>query len=257
MQYLFMQPTQVRDAIRRKIPVVLPLGVIEYHAEHLPLGVDFFVLEKVLKMVEEEAENDLVLLPPFYYGTATTAVAAPKNNGTISVSQEKLIPVAEDIFRGLLEVGFRNIHCFIAHQTEEFAQGMPTDLAFRFAARKVIFEFLEENHGKGWWGNEDNANYYSGAENPFNYIRVHPIRTRESTKRKFKGDHAGILETSEMLAIHPETVSLDKIDDQLWYVRTAHNATREFGEDALCETAIDVKLILFGDQHDSHKRTES
>lgn len=248
MKYLFMQPTQVRDAIRRNIPVVLPLGVIEYHAEHLPLGVDFFVAEKVLNMVEEEVPNDMILLPPFYYGTATSAVAAPENNGTVSVSQEKIIPVAEDIFRGLLEVGFRNIHCFIAHQTEEFAQGMPTDLAFKFAGRKVIFEFLEKTLGKGWWGNEDNARYYTDGANPFNYIRVHPVRTRESTKMKFKGDHAGILETSEMLAIHPETVSLDKIDDRLWFTRTAHNATREFGEDALHETAMDVKLVLFGDR---------
>lgn len=243
-----MQPTQVRDAIKRNIPAVLPLGAIEYHAEHLPLGVDFFVAEKVLDMVENENPDRMILLPPFFYGTATNAVATPENNGTVSVSPEKLIPIAEEIFRGLLEVGFRNIHCFIAHQTEEFVQGMPTDLAFRFAGRKVIFEFLEKKLGKGWWGNEENANYYTGGENPFNYIRVHPVRTRECTKKRFKGDHAGILETSEMLAIHPETVDLDEIDDRLWFTRTAHGATREFGEAALRETAVDVKTVLFGEE---------
>ena len=248
MKYLHMQPEQIRRAIACNAAVVLPLGVIEYHAEHLPLGVDFFVAEKVLDIVESENPDRVVLLPPFYYGTATCAVAAPENNGTISVSAEKLIPVAEDIFRGLLEVGFRNIHCFIAHQTEEFAQGMPTDLAFRFAGRKVIFEFLEKESGKGWWGNEENAKYYTGGNNPFDYIRVYPVRTRECTKKRFKGDHAGILETSEMLAMHPETVSMDKIDDRLWYTRTAHGATCEFGEEALRETAIDVRNILFGKQ---------
>ncbi len=242
-----MRPDQIREAIRQKLPVVLPLGVIEYHAEHLPVGVDFFVAEKVLNMAESEFPDRMILLPPFYYGTATCAVAAPENNGTVSVSPEKLIPVAEEIFRGLLEVGFRNIHCFIAHQTEGFIQGMPTDLAFRFAGRKVIFEFLEDKHGKGWWGDEANARYYSGGENPFDYIRVHPVRSRECTQKRFKGDHAGILETSEMLAIHPETVRLDKLDNRLWFTRTAHNATSEFGEEALRETALDVKKILFGE----------
>ena len=242
-----MRPEQIRDAIARNIPAVIPLGVIEYHAEHLPVGVDYFVAEKALGMVESDMPERMLLLPPFYYGTATFAVAAPENNGTISVSPEKLIPVAEDIFRGLLEVGFRNIHCFIAHQTEEFIQGMPTDLAFRFAGRKVIFEFLENKHGKGWWGTEGNEKYYSGGENPFNYIRIHPVRSRERTKKRFKGDHAGILETSEMLAIHPETVDMNKIDEKLWFTRTARNATLDFGEQALRETATDIKTVLFGE----------
>ena len=150
MKYLYMNPTQIRDAIKRRIPVVMPIGVIEYHAEHLPVGVDFFGAEKVIDTVEKERPNDVVVLPPFYYGTATLAVAAPENNGTVSVSPEKIIPVAEDIFRGLLTVGFRNIHCFIAHQTEEFRQGMPTDLAFRLAARHTIFDWVEKETGEGW-----------------------------------------------------------------------------------------------------------
>lgn len=247
MKYLHMRPEQIRKAISDRIPVVLPLGVIEYHAEHLPIGVDYFVAEQVLDIVEKENSERMVLLPPFYYGTATKAVAAPENNGTISVSPEKIIPVAEDIFRGLLEVGFRNIHCFVAHQTEEFYQGMPTDLAFRFAARKVIFEFLEDKHGKGWWGKEENAAYYTGGENPFAYIQVHPVRTRETTKKQFKGDHAGILETSETLACYPEDVDMNKLDGSLWFTRTAVNATAEFGRAALNTTAEDVKIILFGE----------
>lgn len=248
MKYLFMKPDQVREAIKNNIPVVLPLGVIEYHAEHLPLGVDFFVAEKVISMVEEQYPDRMVVLPPFYYGTATYAVAAPEGNGTINVSPEKLIPVAEDIFRGLLEVGFRNVHCFIAHQTEGFinGQGMPTDLAFRFAARKVIFEFLDQKLGRGWWGNESNAAYYTDGANPFNYIQIHPVRSRTSTQKAFKGDHTGVLETSEMMVIHPETVDLSKIDDKLWFARTAHEATHEFGEAALKATSEDVRQILFG-----------
>ena len=144
-----MLPYQIRKAIERNDPAALPLGVVEYHAEHLPLGVDCFTCINALERIEKR-RPELVVLPPFYYGSASLAVAAPEGNGTVHVDSLRLIPVAEDIFRGLLRVGFRNIHAFIAHQTEEFEQGMPTDLAFRTAAKRVIFEWLEKESGEGW-----------------------------------------------------------------------------------------------------------
>ncbi len=247
MKYLHMRAGQIREAIEKRYPLVLPLGVIEYHGEHLPIGTDCFVAEQAIGIVEERHQNEMVVMPTFYYGTATKAVAVPENNGTVSVSPEKLIPIAEEIFRELLTVGFRNIHCFIAHQTEEFEQGMPTDLAFRFAGRKVIFEFLEKVSGQGWWGKEEQAQYYTGGENPFNYIRVHPVRTRESTKKRFKGDHAGILETSEMMAAYPQDVDMSKLDGKLWFTRTSVDATAEFGNAALHAAADDIEILLFGD----------
>jgi creatinine amidohydrolase len=252
MYYLNMLPYQVRDAIKRNLPAVLPLGVIEYHAEHLPLGVDTHVAVGLIEELETNHPKDMVVLPPFYYNTATYAVAGPEANGSINVDSKHLVPVAEDIFRALLRVGFRNIHAFIAHQTEEFHQGMPTDLAYRLAARNVIFEFLDKKHGEGWWGKEKNAKYYTGGNNPFSYIQVHPVRSREATKKRFKGDHTGVLETSEMLVLHPEQVEMDRIDKSLWYARTASEASKEFGEAALKSTKEDIAAVLFpGESHEN------
>ncbi|MGI6337142.1 MAG: creatininase family protein [Clostridiales bacterium] len=246
MQYLYMRPDQIRTAIDAGTPVVLPLGVVEYHAEHLPLGVDMFVAQEVIRRVEAR-HPELIVLPPFPYGAASLAVAKPERNGTIQVSADKLVPVAQDIFRGLLRVGFRNIHAFIAHQTEEFAQGMPTDLAFRFAARQVIFEWLEQHAGEGWWGTEKYSSYYSGTNNPFAWIAVHPVRTDEAVRALFPGDHAGKLETSEAMVICPDAVDPSRIDDSLWYARTAHEADAAYGEAALEAAARDVEKQLFGD----------
>ena len=244
MQYLNMLPYQIRKAVEHNDPVALPLGVVEYHAEHLPLGVDCFTCINALGRVEKR-RGELVVMPPFYYGSASYAVAKPERNGTLHVDSRNLIPVAEDIFRGLLRVGFRNIHAFIAHQTEEFAQGMPTDLAFRFAARRVIFQWLEKESGEGWWGTEQYSSYYSGANNPFAWIQVHPLRTSPETKALFKGDHAGKLETSETMAIHPELVEKDRIDGSLWYARPGAEATAEYGEAALESASRDLEKILF------------
>ncbi len=245
MQYLKMLPYQIRAAIDANVPVVLPMGVIEYHAEHLPVGVDCFTCIEFLERVERH-HPEMVLLPPFYYGAASLAVAAPERNGTVHVDALKLVPVAEEIFRGLLRVGFRNIHGFIAHQTEEFHQGMPTDLAFRLAARHVVFEWLEKESGEGWWGTEKFSNYYSENNNPFNWIQIHTCREHRADPEAFPGDHAGKLETSEAMAIYPELVELDRIDGTIWFARDGKDASAEYGDEALEAAANDVETTLFG-----------
>lgn len=249
MQYLKMLPYQVREAIEKNVPVVFPLGVVEYHAEHLPLGVDCFTCIDIIERVEKR-HPEIVVLPPFYYGAASLAVASPEKNGTVHVDALKLVPVAEEIFKGLLRVGFRNIHCFIAHQTEEFNQGMPTDLAFRLAARHTIFDWVEKESGEGWWGTEEFSDYYSNENNPFNWIRVHTTREHnvEEHNKLYPGDHAGKLETSETMQIYPELVELDRIDDTIWFACAGKEANAEYGNAALEMAARDVEITLFGEK---------
>lgn len=245
MQYLKMLPYQIREAIEKNTPVVLPLGVVEYHGEHLPMGVDAFVAIECIERLEKR-RPEVIVLPPFYYGAASLAVAAPENNGTLHVDAKHIVPVAEDIFRGLLRVGFRNIHAFVAHQTEGFKQGMPTDLAFRLASRSAIMEYLEKTAGEGWWGTEKYSSYYSGSNDPFSWIKVHMVRFNEETAERFPGDHAGKLETSEAMAICPRQVELDRIDGSLWYTRAGLEASAEYGEQVLDTIAKDMEDYLFG-----------
>lgn len=242
-----MLPYQVREAIDKNVPVILPLGVVEYHAEHLPLGVDCFTCLGAIERVEER-HPEIVVLPPFYYGSASYAVANPERNGTVHVDALKIVPVAEDIFRGLLRVGFRNIHCFIAHQTEEFHQGMPTDLAFRLAARHTIFEWVEKESGEGWWGDEKFSDYYSNSNNPFNWIRVHNTREHGNPeqRRLCPTDHAGKCETSVTMKLYPELVEKDRIDGSIWYARPGKEASAEHGELWLEYASRDIEQSIFG-----------
>ena len=159
MRYEFMLPHQIRAAIDARWPVALPIGVLEYHGEHMAVGMDTLAVVKTLELVEKEI--DLVILPPFYYGAASYAVEKPEGNGSVQVSGKELAPFAEALFFSLLRIGFRNIHAIIHHQTENFEAGMPTDLAFKLAGRQAIFRFIERESGEGWWGNEEMANYYA------------------------------------------------------------------------------------------------
>jgi len=244
MQYLDMLPYQIREAIDKNVPAVMPLGVVEYHAEHLPVGTDTYVCQEVIRRMEKR-HPEIVVLPTFYYGCASYAVAKPERNGSIQVDMSHIIPMAEDIFTGLLRIGFRNIHCFIAHQTEEYDQGMPTDLGFRSAGRHVIFNWLEKEQGEGWWGDESSSDYYSGNNNPFHWIRIHPCLPLEQDRGRFEGDHAGLEETSMILATHPQLVEMDRIDDALWFARPGKGATAEFGDAELESMAERSERLIF------------
>ncbi len=150
-----MLPHQVRAAIEARWPVVLPLGVLEYHGEHLALGMDTLAVIKILEVLE--TEMNLVVLPPFYYGASSYAVELPEGNGSIHDGAEKLFPLAQELFRALLRVGFRNIHFVIHHQTENFAAGMPTDLAFKFAAPSGDLSVPRKRARRGLVGQRGNG----------------------------------------------------------------------------------------------------
>jgi creatinine amidohydrolase len=227
-----MLPHQIRMAIKERWPVVLPLGVLEYHGEHMAVGMDTLAVVKLLEILEREA--NLVVQPAFYYGASSYAVEPPEGNGSVQVNADRLFPFAQDLFRSLLRIGFRNIHFFIHHQTENFAAGMPTDLAFKFAARQAIFEFLERERGEGWWGSDQMADYYAqqaAGDDPFNWIKGHPLMTKEIIER-YPFDHAGLGETSLLMALCPEGVDLRKFSAEKWYSRSAAQASADFGATA-------------------------
>ena len=238
MRYELMLPHQIRNAIAGNWPVVLPLGVLEYHGEHMAVGMDTLAVIKTVELIEKE--RDIVILPPFYYGAASYAVAPPEGSGSVQVGGPVLSPFAEELFYGLLRIGFRNIHAIIHHQTENFAAGMPTDLAFKTAGRQAIFRFLEKERGEGWWGSNTMADYYAGhaqGENVFNWVQVHPLMPA-SMNGKYPFDHAGIGETSLMLALCPEAVDAAHFADNTgWYTKSASEASAGLGK-------IGVAMIL-------------
>ncbi|RJT37550.1 creatininase family protein [Mesorhizobium waimense] len=243
MRYELMLPHQIRSAIAGNWPVVLPLGVLEYHGEHMAVGMDTLAVVKTLELFEKEA--DLVILPPFYYGAASYAVAPPEGSGSVQVGGNALAPFAEELFYSLLRIGFRNVHAIIHHQTENFAAGMPTDLAFKTAGRQAIFRFLEKQRGEGWWGSEAMADYYAGqGANFFNWVQVHPLMPA-TMNGKYPFDHAGIGETSLMLALCPEAVDAARFADNTgWYTASAPDASAEMGQEGVAMILHHLRAIL-------------
>lgn len=241
MRFERMRPGEIRAAAAAGLPFVLPIGVIEYHGEHLPVGMDLLAVTETL----ERLGDGIVLLPPFAWGAASHAVAGPEAGGTVHVPAETILPFAQAVFAGLLRMGLRNIHGVIHHQTENFAQGMPTDLAFRLAARNAVFAHLEAARGAGWWGRAESADYYAAhaqGDNPFNWIAIHPLFPPGSA---YPFDHAGPGETGLMAALAPETVDRGALGPEApWYVAGASAATAELGERGVAIALAHLRGVL-------------
>jgi creatinine amidohydrolase/Fe(II)-dependent formamide hydrolase-like protein len=240
MRFERLRPAQITAAVAAGVPFVLPLGVMEHHGPHLPVGMDLLAVTEVLNRLGDR----IVVLPPFAWGAASHAVAPPEGTGTVHVAAEAILPFAQGLFAGLLRAGVRNIHGIIHHQTENFAQGMPTDLAFRLAARNAVFAHLEAERGPGWWGRPDAADYYAGharGDNPFNWIRIHPLMPPGIA---YPFDHAGRGETGLMLALAPDTVDMAALVDPPWWAADAGQATPEAGEAGVALVLAHLRDVL-------------
>lgn len=240
-EFARLRPHQLQEAIAANTPLVLPIGVMEYHGQHLPAGVDLLAVTQVL----DRLGGAIITLPPFAYGAASHAVAGPEGTGTLHIDAGAIVPLAEGLFTALLRAGFRNIRGVIHHQTEGFDQGMPTDLAFRLAGRNAILRFLEATRGPGWWGDRGMQDYYArqaeGAD-PFNWIRIHPLFPKGAD---FPFDHAGKGETALMQALAPDTVDIARAGDgDHWYTEDAGQASPDLGERGVQIALAHLRQVL-------------
>ncbi|BDC18599.1 creatininase family protein [Acidianus sp. HS-5] len=55
-----------RDEIKDKVSLI-PVGSIEQHGPHLPMGSDSIIAEEIVKRVEEEMKDYVLLFPTIYY----------------------------------------------------------------------------------------------------------------------------------------------------------------------------------------------
>jgi len=228
MKLYEMLPSQCEKAKEERWPLFIPAGTIEYHGEHLPLGVDTIAVLRSLDELEKRIE--CVIAPPVWYGPSSYAVAGPEK-GTIDVDVDRFEKHCTDILRGLLDNGFRKIFVVIHHQFE-MGRLMPEALAFQKSAYRLLFEYIERERGRGWWGSDAMKDYYENLDtfdNPFNWIQVVPLMNPDIQK-EMGYDHAGVLETSLMLAAVPDRVDMKLLEgDGLWFTRDAKNASTEHG----------------------------
>jgi creatinine amidohydrolase len=90
---------------RDKTVVILPLGAVEQHGNHMPLGTDTLLAEAV-SLAAAKASGGTIVMPPPWYGFSAHHMRFP---GSITLRAETLLALVEDVVASLVRHDFRRI----------------------------------------------------------------------------------------------------------------------------------------------------
>src|SRR5690606_23636940 len=85
--------------------VVLPIGSLEQHGRHMPLGTDTILASEV-SLAAAASAGDVVVLPPPWYGFSPHHM---RFAGSVTLRAETLMALCEDVVGSVVGHGFRRI----------------------------------------------------------------------------------------------------------------------------------------------------
>lgn len=114
MTKLWLQENKWEDVenyLKEKKTIILPVGSVEQHAKHLPLGTDSFLAQHIAEDVAKLTGT--LIAPPLWVGWAPHHMAY---TGTITLRPETLTQVIEDMCESLVYHGFEKIIIINGHR---------------------------------------------------------------------------------------------------------------------------------------------
>lgn len=103
-----------RDEIKGKTGL-LPIGSIEQHGPHLPMGTDSIIAETIATKIEEKYKEDVILFPTIFYGCSLEHSGYPY----IGISYITMINYMIEILNSAKEAGLKSIIVINAHGGNE------------------------------------------------------------------------------------------------------------------------------------------
>jgi creatinine amidohydrolase len=121
--------------------VMLNVGSLENHGDHLPFGTDCFVSYLLAKEVAAHFD-DILLLPPLFYGMSEHY---KDFSFTVSLRYETLTAMLRDILDSCYREGFRRVFIFNGHD----GNSAPIEVAAR--SFKVAHPDMKIAVQDAWW----------------------------------------------------------------------------------------------------------
>lgn len=182
---------------RAQTVVIVTCSPLEVHGPHLPLGADALegegLVERMIPKLPERHRSRTFVKLPFIY-TATDTVPQP---GSLFFRPSTTIAVLEDLGRSLAAQGFRDILVSNFHGSPRHFLSIETacDRVSRERGVRMVSVFSVML-----------ARLTDGSSELDNVFGAIPGVNRED----LVGDtHGGLVETSQLLALHPEWIERD------------------------------------------------
>ncbi|RYE11439.1 MAG: creatininase family protein [Hyphomicrobiales bacterium] len=168
-----------------KTIAIIPIAAVEQHGPHLPVGTDMILNQGCLDLLIERAPADLDIriLPIQQVGKSNEHIWA---KGTVTHTAHTLIDAWFELGQSVSRAGVKKLVFINSHGGNEEIMGI---VARELRVRENMLVVKS-----GW-------------------TRFQPPDGMLSDIERRHGIHAGDLETSLMLAFHPELVHLDKLED--------------------------------------------
>ena len=172
---------QAENYFKTNDTVIIPLGSLECHGRHMPLGTDTLIPNRIIELLEEK--TDVLIAPMMPYGCTDYLASFP---GTVSLGHDVLYLVMKAITQSLKAHGAKRFIVINGHG----GNIPPLD--------RVALELYKEGcllAQMNWWQMVWNlVDDYEG-------------------NRPWNGGHGGAEETAAILAINPELVDQSEIQD--------------------------------------------
>ena len=175
IKWMEMTPVELDEAVARRPIAYLPIGSLEWHGPHLPLGTDSYRAEAICLGAAEKSGG--VVLPTMYI----TAPGFSAYRGSIFFSGRLVEQIMDEIEREIEKVGFRVLIKLLGHG------GQAQNYCFRDEGRKRPAS---------------------------RRLKTLMTTGHFPTARELglTGPHAGAFETAQTFATAPDAVQLDKYD---------------------------------------------
>jgi len=165
---------------------IVPLGATEQHGRHLPFATDTLVADALAARLAARVD-DAVALPALPVGISPEHMSFP---GTLAVTPATLIAVLTDVLRSLAAHGVARAFIFSAHggNVAALRDALPS---LRAAAPGLRVDAMTDLAGLT--------------------ARLHTEAAAFGIAPESAGHHAGEIETSMLLHLHPELVVVDAL----------------------------------------------
>ena len=240
VRYHMLRPAQIVER-RKECPVVyIPIGTIEWHGVHNPVGADTLQAEGIAIRCAQKGGG--LVFPPLYYGESRSESLMEANAKDKCLIAEKMELPPENFnpdrmpFTPTDQVLNYNkllLHILAEAETLGFKVGILVAGHYPLIdhARAAILQFNQRGHSR----------YHGMLAWAFvDYLLI-------KDQYDCAGDHAAGWETSHMMALHPETVDLSllpaKGETLIGVGGKMHpmDATADFGEEII-EKVVDVAV---------------